>query len=167
MRLIWQWLVDNWPSLLVGSIIIPALFILISYFWHNYVSVLKITPEVKNINCSNTSWRKETFYVYLTNNSSNPIYDINVIAHHPEEVDVNLYLEEEHQEAVAVGKISVGTAYSIHQSKVTQTYINNIAPKKTVKLKVEVNTKSYLNNFELRTKVKSFSKTPKPIFTVR
>ncbi len=168
MGLIGKWFIENWLSILIGGILIQWLaFNVIPNWWNNNVSVIEISPKTKNIVCSSSQFRKETFYIYLTNKSSKPIYDINVIAHHPEEVVVDLCLEEEHPEAVSVGNISVGTAFSIYQSTVTQTVINNLAPGETVKLKVEVNMKDYLNNFELKTEVKSFSKTPKPIFTTR
>ena len=173
MESIWRWIIDNRISIVIGIIVIPWLvFYGIPYLWNNYILVINISPKTKNIICSNSQFRKETFYVYLTNNSSNPIYDINVISHHPREVDVSIYPEKGHPETVPLGNINMGTSFSIHGYDLknvgfSQTVINNLAPKETVKLKVEVNEKDYLNNFELRTEVTSWSKTPKPIFTTR
>lgn len=172
MGLIWGWITDNWISVFITSVIIPVLFILISYVWYNHISVLKITPEVKYISCSNKSYRRETFYVYLTNNSSNPIYDINVISHHPREVDVSIYPDKGHSETIPFGNINMGTSFSIHGYDLknvgfSQTVINNLAPKETIKLSVEINKKDYYNNFTLKTEAKFNSKTPKPILTTR
>src|SRR3989338_781219 len=86
-----EWIKDNWPSLLIASLLIP----LIPYLWNNYFSVIKISPVTKMINCQSPSYRKESYYVYLTNKSSNPIYDINVLTTYPKEVEVSIMPEEQ------------------------------------------------------------------------
>jgi len=169
MESIWRWIIDNWAAV----IFIPLLFCyVIPYLWNNYILVIDISPKTKNIICSNNQFRKETFYVYLTNNSSNPIYDINVTSYHPKEVDVSIYPEEGRMETVPVGNMNMGTSFSLHGYDLknvgfSQTVINNLAPKETIKLNVEINKKDYYDNFTFKTEAKFNSKTPKPILSNR
>ena len=173
MELFWRWIIDNWISIVVGMIVIPWLvFNLIPYWWNNYISSINISPKTKNIICSSSQFRKETFYIYLTNKSSNPIYDINVTSHYPREVDVSIHPEQGRPEMVPLGNINMGTSFSIHGYDLknvgfSQTVINNLAPKETIKLSVEINKKNYYNNFTLKTEAKFNSKTPKPILSNR
>ena len=167
-----EWIIENWFSVLITCIVIPLLFILVNYLWYNYISVLKIAPKVKDINCTSGSYRKEIFYVYLTNNSSNPIYDVNVTAYYPKEVNVSVHPEKGQTEMIPIGNLSMGTSFSIigYDNKnlgFSQTIINNLAPKEIVKFKVEVDKKDYYNNFKLTTKATFNSKTPKPILSSR
>ena len=171
MESIWKWIIENWVSTAIGVVVIPWLvFYVLPNCWNNNISVIKISPKTKNIICDNRQYRKETFYVYLSNNSSNPIYDINVISHHPKEVGVTIFPEKGRPESVPFGSMNVGTTFAIsgYDTKnlgFTQTVINNLAPKETIKLSVEIDKKDYYNNFELRTEAKFNSKTPKPIFS--
>jgi len=167
-----DWTKDNLISILITCFLIPFLFFFIKYLWNNYFSVIKISPAVKKINCNSESYRKEYYYVYLTNKSSNPIYDINVLTTHPKEIEVSIAPEE--QETQPLGNYRVGTSFIIHfdsnQNKNVsgqQTVINNLAANKTVKLKVEMDKKNYYKDFKLKLKATFRSRTPKPILSSR
>lgn len=164
-----EWTINNWPSLLVASLFVPLLFFGIKYFCNNYLFVIKISPVTKQIICNSESWRKESYYVYLTNRSSNPIYDINVVAAYPKEVEVTIMPEE--QEMRSLGKPKIGTTFVISgtdQDKgegTQETIINNLGANETKKLIVEINKKNYLKDFKLRLKAIFHSRTPKPILS--
>jgi hypothetical protein len=142
-----EWTKDNWLSILVTCLLIPLLFFSIKYLWNNYFYVIKISPVEKKINCNSESYRKEFYYVYLTNKSSNPIYDITVLTTHPKEVEVSIMPEE--QETLPLGNYRVGTSFVIqgyNQNKdigAPHTFINNLGTNETKKLKVEIDKKNY------------------------
>jgi len=167
MLILFDWTKDNWPSILVASLLIPCLFIFIKYLWNNYFFIIKISPGAKIINCQSPSYRKESYYVYLTNKSSNPIYDINVVATYPKEVEVSIMPEE--QETQPLGNLRVGTSFIIsgYNQKdgagVQETIINNLGANETKKLKVEIDKKNYYKDFKLKLKATFRSRTPKPI----
>jgi hypothetical protein len=139
------------------------------YVWNNYIYPIEISPATKKINCGSSSWRKESYYVYLKNKSSGPIYDINVVARHPKEVDVRIMPEE--QETQSLGSFGVGTSFIIHgvsQDKGTgiqETIINNLGINETKKLKVEIDKNNYYKDFELKLRAKFHSRKPKPILS--
>lgn len=164
MKLIFGWIKNNWIPILVTSIALPSLFFLIKYFWNNFLFVVTILPNVKKINCSSKPYRKENYYVYLTNNSSSPIYDINILATHPKEIEVNIYPEGRKPELQSLGNITMdSSAFQIHSVGGIQTVINNLAPRETIKLKVEIDKKNYFKGFKLRLKATFNSKSPKPV----
>ena len=164
-----EWTKDNWPSILIASLIIPFLIFSIKYLWNNRFFVIKISPAVKNINCNSESYRKESYYVYLTNQSSNPIYDINVVTTYPKEVEVSIMPEE--QETQPLGNFKVGTSFIISgytKDKgvgVQETIINNLGVNETKKLQVKVDKKNYYKDFKLRLKATFRSRIPKPILS--
>jgi hypothetical protein len=168
MTLIYEWIQNNWRPILVTSILIPFLFFLIKYFWNNYFFVVTISPSVKKISCNSKSYRKESYYVYLTNNSSSSIYDINIWATHPKEIEVNISPEGRKSESQSLGNIIMdSSAFKIFSVGGTQTVINNLAPKETIKLQVEINEKNYYGSFKLKLKAKVNSKSPKPVISAR
>lgn len=168
MRLIFEWIKDNWRVILVTSFAIPFLFILGRYIWYNRIFVVKILPRVKEINCNSELYRKETCYFYLTNRSSSPIYDISIVATHPKEVEVIIYPVGRKPEIQSLGNYTIdGAAFQIMGIGGVQTVINNLAPKETVKLKVEIGKKDYYKSFKLKLKASFRSKAPKPILSTR
>ena len=175
MKLILKWIIDNRSVILVTSFAIPFLFFLGRYLWYNHISVIKILPRAKKINCNSELYRKEACYFYLVNNSSNPIYDINILATHPKAVEVNIYPEGRKPEMQTLGKIAMdSSAFQIHFNSIknknvsgVQTVINNLAPKETVKLKVEIDKKDCYKSFKLKLKVTFNSKSPKPVLLNR
>ncbi|MDO8489104.1 MAG: hypothetical protein Q7S42_03225 [Candidatus Omnitrophota bacterium] len=163
-----EWIKSNWLSVLITCIFIPFLGFLIKYYWNNYISVIKISPSIKKINCSSASFRKESYYVYLTNRSQNPIYDIHVLVTHPKEVQVRVTPEEEENQLL--GSFKVGTSFIIHFDSVEnkntsgqQTVINNLGANRTAKLKVEIDKDNCFKNFKLKLRVSYNSREPKPI----
>jgi hypothetical protein len=170
MEFILKWIIENWFSVTITAIVIPCLIFFFRYLWNNHIFVVKISPKTKEIICDSSQYRKETFYVYLANNGSRPIYEIHVISHHPKEVSVTLYPDKERTESVKLGSVSIGTAFVLvgYDEKnlgLTDTVINNLAPHETIKLSVEIDKKNYYKNFELRTEAKFNSKIPKPILS--
>ncbi len=165
MTILIDWIKDNWLTVLITTFFLPFLFFLISNCWNNYLSVIKISPSEKRINCNSKSYRKESYYVYLTNKSSNPIYDINVVAMHPKEVEISIMPEE--QELESAGNCKIGTAFIIHFDSGQQTVINNLSAKETKKLKIEIDKRDYYKDFKLKLKATFNSRTPKPILKSR
>ena len=164
---IYEWIKNNRIPL-VTSILIPLLFFLIKYFWNNYFFVITILPSVKKINCNSKSYRKETYYVYLTNNSSSSVYDINILATYPKEIEIDISPEGRRAESQPLGNIIMdSSAFQIFSVGGTQTIINNLASRETIKLRVEINEKNYYGSFKLKLKAKVNSRSPKPVLSTR
>ena len=172
---IWGWVKDNWVPILVTSLLIPILFYVIPYFWDNYFFVATISPAKKKIFCGSDSFRKESYYVYLTNNSSKPIYNINVWAIYPKGIEVNIHPEGREPEWQSSGNLKLdSTAIQItfipdrnKNTTGTQTVINNLGAKETIKLKVEIEKTTYYKTFNLKLKTKFNSRSPEPILSTR
>ena len=134
---------------------------------------LQIKPKQKDILFSEDgdNW-SESFFVYLTNNTNNTYYDINIISEFPNSIDIDI-LPENSDEFSAIGskdgKIFIGSAFMLageikeKRAKIVQTVINNIGPNEKKKIKVVVNKKDYNKNFRLEFKVGGFNKVPKSI----
>lgn len=135
---------------------------------------IQIKPKRKILTCSENgeNWNEE-FFVYLTNNTNNTYYDINIGSEFPNSVDVSI-LPENSGEFSTIrakgGEISMGTDFMLSGlnkekgTKIVQTVINNIGPNEKKKIKVVVDKKDYNKNFRLEFKVGGFGKGPKPIF---
>jgi len=134
---------------------------------------IQIKPKQKDLlfSANGDNWNEE-FFVYLTNNTNNTYYDVNIISEFPNSVDVDI-LPENSDEFSAIGSKGgggfVGADFMLagenreKGTKVIQTVINNIGPNEKKKIKVVVNKKSYSKNFRLEFKVGDFKKIPKSI----
>jgi len=171
IKMIYSWVAENWISILISGIIIPILWKAAPYFWNEFFATIKISPRLKRINCGNKLYRKENFYVYLLNKSSNPIYDINLSVFHPKGVEVRAYPEGKTPEEQKLGNhiIVDSSSFQLHFNSAknknesgVQTVINNLAPKETVKIRIEIDKKDYYKSFKLKLKAKFNSRIPKP-----
>lgn len=134
---------------------------------------LQIKPKQKDILFSEDgdSW-SEIFFVYLTNNTNNTYYDINIISEFPNSIDIDILPENSDEFSVIGskdGKIFIGSDFMLagenkeKRTKIVQTVINNIGPNEKKKIKVVVNKKDYNKNFRLEFKVGGFNKISKSI----
>ena len=134
---------------------------------------LQIKPKQKDILFSKDgdNW-SEKIFVYLTNNTNNTYYDINIISEFPNSIDIDILPENSDEFSVIGskgGKIFIGSDFMLagenkeKRTKIVQTVINNIGPNKKKKIKIVVNKKDYNENFRLEFKVGGFNKIPKSI----
>lgn len=134
---------------------------------------LQIKPKKKDILFSEDgdNW-SEIFFVYLTNNTNNTYYDINIISEFPNSINIDI-LPENPDEFSGIeskdGKIFIGSDFMLagenkeKRAKIVQTVINNIGPNEKKKIRVVVNKKDYSKNFRLEFKVGGFNKNSKSI----
>ena len=137
------------------------------YSKNEFFSVLTIKPNTITVNCSGkTVFSKEILYLYLTNNSSEPIYGIQIDSTYPKGMKVDLSPEK--NEMIGVGPYNIGTTSSVigynDKGGFTLALINNLAPKETTKVKLEVDKSSCTNNFVIELKPKFTNKTNSPIY---
>lgn len=136
---------------------------------------LSVKPKRKDIHCSTdgNNWNEE-FYIYLTNNTSNTYYDINVVSEYPNSIEVNIFPEDNNEFSAlesTQGQVFVGSGFVLcgeikeHKTKIVQSVINNIGPNEKKKLKVIVNKKDDNKNCCLEFKVGGFNKNPKPLLS--
>ena len=134
---------------------------------------LQIKPKQKDILFSKDgdNW-SENFFVYLTNNTNNTYYDINIISEFPNSIDIDILPENSDEFSVIGsknGKIFIGSDFMLagenkeKRTKIVQTVINNVGPNEKKKIKVVVNKKDYNKNFRLEFKVGGFNKISKSI----
>ena len=136
---------------------------------------LQITPKQKDILFSEDgdNW-SEIFFVYLTNNTNNTYYDINIISEFPNSIDIDILPENSDEFSVIEskdGKIFIGSDFMLagenkeKRAKIVQTVINNIGPNEKKKIRVVVNKKDYKKNFRVEFKVDGFNKISKSILS--
>ena len=161
--------VNLWKRLPLITILTFLLSVFsVQWCWYNYVRPLSISPKEKRIFCSESQYKRETFYASLTNRSSGSLYDVQVFTAYPEGVELSVKPEGKRPEIQQLRGIEVDTSSMFIESTsplAMDLRFNNLHSNEVVKLRFEVNKEKCggLDSFMLRPELK-FSRTPMPVF---